>query len=155
MDALTDSFAYVGTRATGGRRGRYSIAGPGWRGQAPAGVTLSRSGSNDVWMLARVLVDGLADLDAAKAIQAQVEVIVPPGRARIRGEGDAGAARRRTVPSGRQRFAAPLVPRNRAARACGVLPRARHRHGYAAVAGATAGSGGVAAPPATAAQARR
>ena len=85
MDALTDSFAYVGTRATGGRRGRYSIAGPGWRGQAPAGVTLSRSGSNDVWMLARVLVDGPADLDAAKAIQAQVEVIVPPGRPAARG----------------------------------------------------------------------
>ena len=85
MDALTDNFAYVGTRATGGRGGRYWIAGPGWRGQAPAGVTLFRSGSNDVWMLARVLVDGLADLDAAKAIQAQVKVIVPPGRPAARG----------------------------------------------------------------------
>jgi len=85
MNALTDNFAYVGTRATGGRGGRYWVAGPGWTGRAPAGVTLLRSDSNDVWMLARVLVDGPADLETAKAIQARVKVVVPPGRPPARG----------------------------------------------------------------------
>lgn len=85
MDALTDNFAYVGTRATGGRGGRYLVAGPGWKGKAPAGTTLFRADSNDVWMLARVLVDGPADLEAAKAIQQQVKLIVPPGRPPARG----------------------------------------------------------------------
>ncbi|WP_066591190.1 DUF1254 domain-containing protein [Sphingomonas pruni] len=85
MDALTDNFAYIGTRATNGRGGRFWIAGPQWAGRAPAGVTLFRSSSNDVWMLARTLVDGPADLEKAKAIQAQVKVIVPPGRSPARG----------------------------------------------------------------------
>jgi len=85
MNALTDNFAYVGTRATGGRGGRFWVAGPGWTGRAPSGVTLFRSDTNDVWMLARVLVDGPADLETAKAIQAQVKVTVPPGRPAARG----------------------------------------------------------------------
>jgi len=85
MDLLTDNFAYVGTRATDGRGGRFWIAGPQWAGRTPSGVTLFRSIGNDVWMLARVLVDGPADLAAAKAIQAQIKVIVPPGRPSARG----------------------------------------------------------------------
>lgn len=85
MDLLTDNFGYVGTRATGGRGGRFWIAGPQWTGRVPPGVTLFRSIGNDVWMLARVLVDGPADLEAAKAIQAQVKVVVPSGRPPARG----------------------------------------------------------------------
>jgi hypothetical protein len=69
MSIFTDNFRIVGTRATGGRGGRFWIVGPGYRGAAPVGVELIRSPSNDVWALARILVDGPHDLEAATAVQ--------------------------------------------------------------------------------------
>lgn len=74
MDAFTDNFAYIGTRATRGQGGRYWVAGPQWTGTAPAGVPVLRSSTNDVWMLARILVDGPDDLKAAAAFQRQIKV---------------------------------------------------------------------------------
>jgi hypothetical protein len=74
MDAFTDNFAYVGTRATKGQGGRFWVVGPQWTGTAPAGVTLLRSSTNDVWMLGRILVDGPDDLRAAAALQQQIKV---------------------------------------------------------------------------------
>ncbi len=74
MDAFTDNFAYIGTRATGGRGGRFWVVGPMWTGVAPSDVTVLRSSTNDVWMLARVLVDGPDDLAAARALQERIEV---------------------------------------------------------------------------------
>lgn len=74
MDAFTDNFAYIGTRATKGQGGRFLVAGPTWRGRAPRGVKLFRSSTNDVWLLARVLVDGPQDLAAAQVLQRQIEV---------------------------------------------------------------------------------
>jgi hypothetical protein len=38
LDAWTESFAYVGTRATGGRAGTWVITPPGWDGELPAGA---------------------------------------------------------------------------------------------------------------------
>jgi hypothetical protein len=38
IDAYTHNFAYLGTRETGNGGGRFLIAGPGWRGTAPAGI---------------------------------------------------------------------------------------------------------------------
>jgi hypothetical protein len=69
MDVFTDNFAYFGSRATGGRAVRAMVAGPAWRGRAPAGVVLVRAPTNDVWALGRTLVDGPADLAAARAVQ--------------------------------------------------------------------------------------
>lgn len=74
MDAFTDNFAYIGTRATGGRGGRFWVVGPQWTGVAPPDVKVLRSTTNDVWMLARVLVDGPEDLGAARALQERIEV---------------------------------------------------------------------------------
>lgn len=74
MDAFTDNFAYIGTRATKGKGGTFWLAGPAWQGQAPAGVTLLRSSTNDVWMLGRTLVDGPEDMAAARALQTQITV---------------------------------------------------------------------------------
>lgn len=79
MNAFTDNFAYIGTRATKGRGGRYWIAGPQWSGQAPDGVTLIRSSTNDNWMLMRTLVASDADLPAARAFQTQLTLTVPSG----------------------------------------------------------------------------
>lgn len=70
MHAFTDNFAYIGTRATRGRGGRFWLAGPQWRGAPPEGTSLIRSPTNDVWMLMRTLVDGAPDLEAARAFQA-------------------------------------------------------------------------------------
>lgn len=74
MDAFTDNFAYVGTRATRGQGGRFWVVGPQWTGAAPADVSVFRASTNDVWMLGRVLVDGPQDLEAAKALQQRISV---------------------------------------------------------------------------------
>jgi hypothetical protein len=38
IDGNTYNFGYIGTRATGSEPGDYLVVGPGWKGQAPAGV---------------------------------------------------------------------------------------------------------------------
>ena len=35
VDAWTNNFAYLGTRATGNGEGLYLLAGPGWTGEVP------------------------------------------------------------------------------------------------------------------------
>lgn len=79
MDAFTDNFAYIGTRATKGKGGRYWVVGPQWQGKAPEGVNMIRSSTNDVWMLMRVLVDGPQDMQAAQAFQQQLSVAPAAG----------------------------------------------------------------------------
>ncbi len=74
MDAFTDNFAYIGTRATKGAGGRFWVVGPQWAGTAPAGVEVLRSSTNDAWMLGRILVEGPDDLPAAAALQQQIKV---------------------------------------------------------------------------------
>lgn len=78
MDMFTDNFAYSGTRAAGGRPERLFVAGPGWSGTAPQGMRLVRAPTDDVWALARTLVDGPSDLAAAAAVQQQVRVESAP-----------------------------------------------------------------------------
>ncbi len=46
------------TRLTKGVGGAFWVAGPQWTGSAPAGVTVFRSSTNDVWMLGRIVVEG-------------------------------------------------------------------------------------------------
>jgi hypothetical protein len=87
MNCFTDNFAYVGTRTTQGRGGRYLIAPPGWRGStgvAPAQTIVSPT--SDAWLLARILVDGEADLSEANAIQREFNVVQapPPAPPRMR-----------------------------------------------------------------------
>lgn len=72
MDAFNDQVAYIGSRATGGRGGRYWIIGPGQSVDVPSDVEPIRLLSNDVWMLGRVFVAGEQDLEKARAIQSQI-----------------------------------------------------------------------------------
>lgn len=74
MDAFTDNFAYIGSRATKGQGGRFWIVGPEWGGAPVSGVTVIRSSTNDVWMLGRILIDGPEDVAAARALQTQITV---------------------------------------------------------------------------------
>jgi hypothetical protein len=56
LDAYTNVFAYVGTRATGSNGGTYLLAGPDWNGQVPQGMTKIWSPTNLVWLINRILV---------------------------------------------------------------------------------------------------
>ena len=79
MDVFTDNFAVLGTGTDRGRGGRYLITGPDWHGVVPKGTARIRSPTNDVWALARVLVDGPADLPEAAADQARLMLSGPAG----------------------------------------------------------------------------
>ena len=74
MDAFTDNFAGIGTRLTKGRGGKFWIVGPQWQGVAPGDTTVLQSSTNDVWMLARIVVDGPEDLAAARELQQKISI---------------------------------------------------------------------------------
>lgn len=67
----SDNFDYVGRRTTGSKAGHFLIAGPGWDGTVPDGVTATRP-SPTPWILClgRTLVDGAADVANVRALQA-------------------------------------------------------------------------------------
>lgn len=71
LDAWTESFAYLGTRATGGQAGSWAITPPGWDGTLPDGVEEIRSPTPQVFLLGRFLVDGADDVAAVHAIAAR------------------------------------------------------------------------------------
>ena len=69
LDAWTESFAYIGTRATGGRAGTWVIAPPGWEGTAPAGAEVIEATTPQVFLLGRYLVDDEADIANVLAVR--------------------------------------------------------------------------------------
>lgn len=69
MDAFTDNFAFVGTRTTRGKGGRFILTPPGWRGSVPPGSTRISAPTSDVWMLVRILVDGPDDYARVNGLQ--------------------------------------------------------------------------------------
>ncbi len=89
MDMYTNSFAVLGTRTTGGAAATFSLVGP--NDAAPAAGNIVRSPTPTVWALARTLVDGPQDLDAAREAQAGVAVAGP----RIDAKPDSASARGR------------------------------------------------------------
>lgn len=76
MDMYTNSFAVLGTRTTGSEAGAFTIVGPTDALGADA-RNVVRSPTPRVWALARVLVDGPADLDAARAVQSAIVLTGP------------------------------------------------------------------------------
>jgi hypothetical protein len=80
MDAYTNNFAILGTRTTGPDGGTFRLVGPG---EVVEGWNVIRSPTNHVWALARILVDGPHDLEAAREVQAglsmQGPAAEPPG----------------------------------------------------------------------------
>jgi len=68
----SDNFAYVSQRV-GSRAGHYALIGPDWRGDLPEGVTAVTPSCPTPWMLilGRTLVNGVEDLPAVHALQAQ------------------------------------------------------------------------------------
>jgi len=74
MDAWTNNFAILGTRTTGGEGGTFTLIGPTAAGEGPNVV---RAPTNQVWALARILIDGPPDLEAARAVQSGISIQGP------------------------------------------------------------------------------
>lgn len=75
LDYFTNPFAHVGTRTTGNGAGSLLVSGPGWNGEPPpehqAPGRHLRSETDWVWIIGRILVDGLADVAAVNTLQEQ------------------------------------------------------------------------------------
>lgn len=72
IDWYTHNFAYIGTLGTKNKEGKYLIAGPGWKGEKPEGITeVIKSESNLVFIVVRTQVLGAEDMPNVKEIQAE------------------------------------------------------------------------------------
>jgi hypothetical protein len=70
IDLFTYNFGYVGVRATGFDAGNYLIAGPGWSGDKPKGITkVIQAETEVVGILGRTSLGGPDDVKNVKAIQ--------------------------------------------------------------------------------------
>ncbi|HPU52522.1 MAG TPA: DUF1254 domain-containing protein [Burkholderiaceae bacterium] len=76
MDAFTNNFAMLGQRLDGAGPVTVNVAGPE-QGSGSGPERLIRAPGNDVWLLARWIVDGPADLHNAHAMQAGLQVRAP------------------------------------------------------------------------------
>jgi hypothetical protein len=76
MDMYTNNFAVLGTRATGEAGGTFKIVGPS-DAIAAGERDVVRSPTPHGWALARILVDGPDDLEAARAAQAAITLTAP------------------------------------------------------------------------------
>lgn len=71
IDAYTQNFAYIGSRATGNDAGRYLVAGPGWTGATPPGIKgVIRCETNFLTAIYRTQLFRPSDIDRVKTIQA-------------------------------------------------------------------------------------
>lgn len=83
MDAYSNNFDYIGSRATGTDAGRYLIVGPDWKGETPKDVLkVFKSPTNLVWAIGRTLIDGQDDIENVHKIQEQYKItVIPPATA--------------------------------------------------------------------------
>jgi hypothetical protein len=76
MDMYTNNVAVLGTRTTGSAAAKFSIVGPN-DAIGASDRNVLRSPTPHVWALARVLVDGADDLEAARTAQAGIVIDGP------------------------------------------------------------------------------
>jgi hypothetical protein len=71
IDAYTQNFDYIGSRATGNEGGSYMIAGPSWKGETPKGVKkVFRAETEFVFAVYRTQLFKPDDIDNVKKVQA-------------------------------------------------------------------------------------
>jgi hypothetical protein len=69
-DGNTFNYGYIGNRATGNEAGDYLVAGPDWKGEAPAGIkSLFRSSTQFSMAIFRTQLFAAADMDNVKKVQ--------------------------------------------------------------------------------------
>ena len=72
VDLYTFNFDYIGSRTTGNDGGNYMIAGPGWNGEIPDGITkVLQSETEFVLVIGRTQLFDKKDLDNVRKIQAE------------------------------------------------------------------------------------
>jgi hypothetical protein len=70
IDLYTYNFAYLGTRAFGNDGGVFLVAGPGWKGEKPAGIKdVIHSETEFAYLLFRTQLFNMADLPKVNKIQ--------------------------------------------------------------------------------------
>ena len=75
IDMYTFNFAYVGSRATGNDAGKFLLAGPTWKGEAPPGVkSVIQSETEFAFVLFRTQLFNPSDVDKVKRIQSGYKV---------------------------------------------------------------------------------
>ena len=74
IDAWTNNFAYVGTRASGSAARSYLLTPPGWAGRVPDGVTQIPAPTQIASILGRWACSGPEDLPAVHALQDQLSL---------------------------------------------------------------------------------
>lgn len=77
MDPFTDNEACLSRRTSGGGARTLWIASQRWAGEPPAGLEPLRLACDDVWMLARVLVDGPDDVATVRVLQDAMQLRAP------------------------------------------------------------------------------
>jgi hypothetical protein len=71
VDLYTHNFEYIGSRTTGNEGGHFLIAGPGWQGEAPEGITRVIHCETELALgVYRTQLLNPGDIDTVKAIQA-------------------------------------------------------------------------------------
>ena len=71
IDLYTYNFAYVGTATTGNSAGKFLLAGPNWKGEAPEGVEkVIQSDTDFAFVAYRTQLFNPEDIDNVKKIQA-------------------------------------------------------------------------------------
>ncbi len=71
IDGYTYNFAYVGSRTTGNSGGKYLLAGPGWKGEKPEGISQVISSDTELALVVyRTQLFGAQDMENVKKIQA-------------------------------------------------------------------------------------
>ncbi len=75
VDSYAFNFDYLGSRTTGNGGGSFLIAGPGWEGETPPGITkVTRAETKFVSAFFRTQLLGPADMDNARKVQAGYKV---------------------------------------------------------------------------------
>lgn len=75
VDLYTHNFAYIGSRETGNAAACFLIAGPGWQGETPDGVTKVIRSETELLLAAyRTQLFNPADLEKVKQVQAGYQV---------------------------------------------------------------------------------
>ncbi|UFS58167.1 DUF1254 domain-containing protein [Subtercola endophyticus] len=69
LDMWTDVFANPGKRTTGTAAADFLVAGPGWAGEVPDGMTLIQAPTPHVWIIGRTQTNGPGDYTAVHAVQ--------------------------------------------------------------------------------------
>jgi hypothetical protein len=74
IDLYTHNFAYIGSRATGNDGGHFLIAGPGWKGDVPNGISKAIHAETElVIAIYRTQLFNPTDIENVKAVQAGYE----------------------------------------------------------------------------------